>query len=255
MDTIEASETELGKLRERIAELEKANTFLEESFSEKKFASSGRMARNFAHEIRNPLTNINLAVEQLVAELPPEENTRFLLDMINRNSKRINQIISELLTSTRFADMSLSAVWVNDMLREVAAALSDKISMQKIELQTSLDPAVKDIRADKGQLIQAFEFLLTNSIEALENKDNALLQLTTALKDDDVIVTITDNGKGLSEEDAKKLFEPYFSKKQLGLGLSLTTVQNIVLNHKGSINFNTRLGEGTSFVIRLNSFL
>ena len=251
METVEVSQSERGDLRRRIEELEKANACFEDSCSEMRFASNGRIARSIAHEIRNPLTNINLAIEQLVAELPPEEHTRFLLDMINRNSNRINQIISDLLSSTRFADLKPSGMLLNETLGEVLTTLSDSMASKKIELYTKFDPAIKEIIADKTQLKQAFLNLLNNSIEATGNHPNALLTITTALQGDDVIVTIADNGKGMSEEDATKLFEPYFSKKQSGLGLSLTSVQNIILNHKGTIKFNTRLGDGTSFIICL----
>lgn len=255
MEIIKGTPAEMTNLLRTIAELENANADLEYSHSEMRFSSNGRIARTIAHEIRNPLTNINLAVEQLVAEFPPEENSRFLLDMIDRNSKRINQIISELLSSTRFADLNLSSTSPNEILKELLANLHNQLASQKVELIANFDPAVKEIMADKTQLEQAFQNLLNNAIEAMEDKPNALLSVTTALQHGEVMVSISDNGKGISEEDKKRLFEPYFSKKQSGLGLSLTTTQNIILNHKGKIKCNSKLGEGTSFVICLKSGL
>ena len=251
MEAVKGSPTELADLRMKIADLEEKNAELVDAYSEKCFASTGRIARTIAHEIRNPLTNINLAVEQLVAELPPDDNSRFLLEMIDRNSKRVNQIISELLNSTRFSDLNLSTTFPNEMLTEVLAPLSAQLLAQNIELVTNFDPAVKEIMADKDQLKQALLNLLVNSIEAMEDKRNAILSITTAQKNDEVMIAITDNGKGLSDEDEKKVFEPYFSKKQTGLGLSLTITQNIILNHKGKIKVSTKLGEGTSFIVCL----
>ncbi len=253
MEAVTVTPTELADLRRRIAELEQINAELVNACSEKRFASNGRLARTIAHEIRNPLTNINLAVEQLGAEIPADDNSRFLLDMIERNSKRINQIISELLNSTKFSDLNLSSTSPNELLHEVLAPLGARLASQHVALVTNFDPTIKQINADKDQLKQALLNLLVNSIEAMEDKPNALLSITTTQQNDEVMVSITDNGKGMSEEDEKRVFEPYFTKKHAGLGLSLTTTQNIILNHKGIINFRTTLGVGTSFTVLLNS--
>ena len=86
----------------------------------------------------------------------------------------------------------------------------------------------------------------------MAGKDAAVLQLVTEKRKDKLVITISDNGKGMDEEDAKKVFEPYFTKKQSGLGLSLTSTQNIILNNKGIIKVKTKLGEGTTFTILLN---
>jgi len=253
MEEVNATPAQMASLKRSVADLEEKNAELVDSHNEKSFASTGRIARTIAHEIRNPLTNINLAVEQLVAELPPDDNSRFLLEMINRNSKRINQIISDLLNSTRFSDLNLTTTFPNDLLNEVLAPLSARLLAQNIELVTNFDPTVNEIMADKDQLKQALLNLLVNAIEAMEDKPKAVLYITTAQKNDEVMVAITDNGKGLSAEDVKKVFEPYFSKKQTGLGLSLTITQNIVLNHKGKISVTTKPGEGTCFTICLKS--
>lgn len=244
---------ELVHLQKQVADLDEKNTDLVNTQSERRFASTGRVARNIAHEIRNPLTNINLAVEQLLAELPLEENTRFLFDMINRNSKRINQIISELLTSTRFSELHICNSSLHDLLEEILGERTEQLHAQNIEVIKTFDPAVTDIPIDRDKLKQAIENLVNNSLEAMEGKEGAKLTIATEKKEDKVILTITDNGKGMNEEDEKRVFEPYFTKKQAGLGLSLTTSQNIILNHQGLINVKTAFGEGTSFTVCLNN--
>ncbi len=243
---------EVAGLKKQVAELGEKNTDLVNSQGETKFASIGRVARNMAHEIRNPLTNINLAVEQLLAEIPEEESTRFLFDMINRNSKRINQIISELLNSTRFSELHICNSSLHDMLEEIIGERTEHWHAQKIEVIKNFDPSVTEIPMDRDKLKQAIENLVNNSLEAMEGKEGAQLKIVTEKKEDDVMLTITDNGKGMDEEDEKRVFEPYFTKKQRGLGLNLTTTQNIILNHHGLINVKTALGEGTSFTITLH---
>ncbi len=243
---------EIEHLKKQIAELTAINENLAQSHSEGRFASTGRVARTMAHEIRNPLTNINLAVEQLISESPAAENTRFLFDMISRNSKRINQIISDLLASTRFSDLNLSPTSISEVLEETLVDLTDVIQANNIEVVKNFDPAIKEVTVDRGKMKEAFLNLLTNAAEAMAGKDAAVLQLVTEKRKDKLVITISDNGKGMDEEDAKKVFEPYFTKKQSGLGLSLTSTQNIILNNKGIIKVKTKLGEGTTFTILLN---
>src|ERR1700749_836085 len=99
------------QLRERIMELRNVNKELLQMRHTEKFAATGRIARTIAHEVRNPLTNIDLAVSQLKTDISdPDENAAMLFDMINRNSKRINQLITELLNTTRFLDLTFENV-------------------------------------------------------------------------------------------------------------------------------------------------
>ena len=172
--------------------------------------------------------------------------------MISRNSKRINQIISDLLASTRFSDLNLSPTSIGEVLEETLVDLTEMFKANKIEVVKNFDPAIKEVTVDRGKMKEAFLNLLTNAAEAMAGKDAAVLQLVTEKRKDKLVITISDNGKGMDEEDAKKVFEPYFTKKQSGLGLSLTSTQNIILNNKGIIKVKTKLGEGTTFTILLN---
>src|SRR5205807_9826943 len=95
------------QLQKRIIELDNANTELTQMRRSEKFAATGRIARTIAHEVRNPLTNIDLAVSQLKTEVRDmDENSNMLFDMVNRNSKRINQLITELLNATKAIDLN-----------------------------------------------------------------------------------------------------------------------------------------------------
>src|ERR1700749_4893956 len=122
------------QLRERIMELRNVNKELIQMRSIEKFAATGRIARTIAHEVRNPLTNINLAVEQLQIELNghlPESSTT-MLDMINRNSARINSLITDLLNSTKFTELVYKKVSVNQLLDETLELAKDRILLNNI---------------------------------------------------------------------------------------------------------------------------
>ena len=107
------------QLEKQIIELHKANEETIRLKNVEKFAATGRMARSLAHEVRNPLTNISLALEQLNAELPHNDDVSLLIEMIGRNTMRINGLITELLNSTKFSQLEFSNVSINEILGEI----------------------------------------------------------------------------------------------------------------------------------------
>lgn len=244
------------QLQSRIEQLAKANTELISMRSLEKFAATGRIARTIAHEIRNPLTNINLAADQLKTELAVEnEETSFLFDMINRNSHRINQLISDLLTSTKFSELNFEKLTVNELLDEALKEAEDRIQLNEVMLLKEFQTNMPAIAVDKGKMKIALLNIIINGLESMEGRETKLLKIETSL--DSVtkkcVISITDTGSGMTEESLSKLFEPYFTSKQNGNGLGLTNTQNIILNHKGDIHVNSELGVGTSFYITLDA--
>ncbi len=242
------------ELRKRIDELAEANKELIAMRREEKFAATGRIARTIAHEIRNPLTNINLAADQLSSELPAEvDNTGFLFEMITRNSNRINQLISELLSSTKFAELNFVKTCIDDLLDETLKLAADRLLLSNVELVKSYSGETCQILVDREKMKIAFLNIIINALEAMQNKEYGKLTIETKQERDKCIVIIADNGTGMDPEDESKLFEPYFTTKQKGNGLGLTNTQNIILNHKGTINVSSVEGEGTRFIISLNT--
>ncbi|WP_431210620.1 two-component system sensor histidine kinase NtrB [Puia sp. P3] len=218
-----------------------------------KFAATGRIARTIAHEVRNPLTNINLAVEQLQAELDGSstENTDLMLTMISRNSSRINLLITDLLNSTKFTDLVYRRISINQLLDETLELAKDRLTLKNITVVKHYSDDVCDIAVDVEKMKIAFLNLIVNAIEAME-QSAGILQLKTTAKENKCVISITDNGTGLDEESLSKVFEPYFTSKTKGTGLGLTNTQNIILNHNGLISLESKKGEGTTFTIQLD---
>ncbi len=242
------------ELKERVEQLAKANTELVGMRSQEKFAATGRMARTIAHEVRNPLTNINLAVDQLKGELAEQdENTGFLFDMINRNSNRINQLISDLLNSTKFSDLTFSKISVNKLLDEALAGAEDRITLSNVVVEKKYTGQLCDILVDEGRLKIALLNIIINAVEAMEGSPVRKLLVETMAENNKCKIIITDTGSGMDEEALSKIFEPYFTSKQKGNGLGLTNTQNIILNHKGDISVQSKPGAGTSFTIILGT--
>lgn len=241
------------QLRDRIQDLDKANQSLLQMRSVEKFAATGRIARTIAHEVRNPLTNINLSVEQLQIELEngPPKNYHLLLEMISRNSNRINGLITDLLNSTKFTDLAYQRITINELLDETVELARDRIRLNDVRVTRDYMPDNCTVSVDVRRMKIALLNIIVNALEAMQPGQGALY-LKTAVSNDKCLITITDNGQGIDDETLSKVFEPYFTSKPTGTGLGLTNTQNIILNHNGSIILDSKKGVGTSFTIKLD---
>ena len=238
------------QLEKKVAELQEANKELEELRSQEKFTTTGRIARTIAHEIRNPLTNIGLASEQLKADIDQNEEAVMLLDMINRNAFRINQMISELLTSTRFAQLQHLKVDISSLLDETLELAHDRIELKQVAIKKNYLPGKHELMIDMDKMKIAFLNVIVNAIESME-KGTGVLEMSVRTENDKCIIDFKDNGMGMNEETLQRVFDPYFTTKNKGAGLGLTNTQNIILNHKGNIYVTSEPGEGTIFSIIL----
>ncbi len=239
------------ELEDRVNELNKVNIELEDLRRIEKFAATGRIARIIAHEVRNPLTNISLATEQLKEIDDQNEETDLLLTMIGRNVTRINQLVSDLLNATRIDQLEYSLVNINTLLNEALEQAQDRLELNRITVKKYYDTSICDLWVDKGKVKLAFLNIIVNAIEAMQ-KDSGVLELKTYKQADKCIIEFKDNGTGMDNETIQKVFEPYFTAKAKGSGLGLANAQNIILNHKGSIHVQSQPGKGSSFFIILN---
>jgi signal transduction histidine kinase len=238
------------QLERRVQELGALNTELLELRSIEKFAATGRISRTIAHEVRNPLTNINLATEHLRSEINPSEDTNVLFDMITRNSSRINELINDLLNATKASQLTFKKVNINEMLDQSLGFAQDRIDLKKISVNKNYAPDICEVLADVEKINIAFLNIIVNAIEAMEPEGT--LDVRTEHKNNRCVVIIADTGKGMNEESLSKLFEPYFTTKERGTGLGLTNVQNIILSHHGNIYVESEEGKGTTFTILFN---
>lgn len=223
----------------------------QEKRQQEKFVISGRIARVIAHEVRNPLTNIILAVGQFRQEdaTDPEDTTLYL-DIIERNCTRINQLVTELLQSTRMMELHLQEHPLTDLVHSSLALATDRLQLNGIRLVEDYTTETALITADDEKIRIALLNILINAIEAM-TPGKGVLTVSTSLEGKAATIRIQDNGMGIPEENKARLFDPFFTSKTKGTGLGLTSTQNIILNHKGHIQVESALGEGTTFIITL----
>lgn len=212
-----------------------------------KLSAAQRLLRTLAHEVRNPLNNIYLSLEQLAPEITSEE-PRIYFDILNRNSKRIGSLITELLDSSRPTEIVLEKVSLQSVLDETIAIASDRITLKRISLKINYPESEAIVMADPSKLKIAFLNIIINSIEAMP-EDEGSLRILVKNAPSGYTIYINDNGTGISEENLTKLFEPYYTSKPNGLGLGLASTLNILQSHKATIDVQSKLQQGTTFTI------
>jgi PAS domain S-box len=212
-----------------------------------KLGAAGRLVRTLAHEVRNPLNNITLSIEQLQQEAL-DDTVQMYLDIVSRNSKRINGLINELLNSSKQADITLNAFALQKVLDDVIDASIDRLTLKRLQLKINYPDEALFILADTEKLKLALLNIVINAIEAMTEGEGVLV-ISIGEADGMVVLTITDNGCGISEENITRLFEPYFTQKRNGVGLGLAFTLNILQAHKASIEVSSAQGEGTTFTI------
>lgn len=219
------------------------------SLRAEKLAATGRLVRTLAHEVRNPINNINLACEHLRSLELPEESSLYL-DIVGRNSGRINELINELLNSSRPSEMQMKEVTLQSVIDEIVNVSQDRISLKNIDLQVDYPNDLIFVYWDADKMVLALLNILVNAVEAIEH-NNGRISIVVKKDSDNAIIEITDNGSGISQDKIPRLFEPYYTSKRNGIGLGLASTLNIVQVHGGAIEVNSEENKFTTFNILL----
>ncbi len=214
-----------------------------------KLAATGRLVRTLAHEVRNPLSNIHMSLEQLNTLTSEEE--RVYIDIIDRNGKRINDLITELLTSSKPTEMVFDRIVLQTTVDETINIALDRLTLKQIKLKVNYPDSPCYVRADKEKLKIALLNIIINAIEAIEDLNGELV-IAVVPTDEYFSLEINDNGCGIPQENISKLFEPYFTSKRNGIGLGLASALNILQAHNAAIEVKSNVRVGTSFIISFN---
>jgi two-component system sensor histidine kinase PilS (NtrC family) len=222
----------------------------ETSRRQDRLAAIGRMAASIAHEIRNPLAAMRGSIQMLRSEMETEPSQLELMEIILRESDRLNRIITDFLNYARPRSIVQSRVDIGDLLYQTFALLrhSPEIDAnQNIVEEIPAEALVVD--ADAGQLKQVFWNLARNALQAMPNGGtlNAKIEMNSHNR---VRIAFSDTGKGMSPEQVEHLFEP-FSSTTGGTGLGLSIVYQIVRDHGGTINVRSLEGQGTTIMVEL----
>jgi two-component system NtrC family sensor kinase len=247
-------ETLENQVEERTAALKEAQAQLIQS---EKLSSLGRLAASIAHEINNPLAGILTYAKLLVRMLETgqiDEATRTTsvkhLKLVQRETERCTAIVRNLLDFARQRPLSLKDVDVTAVLDEATSLVGHQAKLKNIVIDRQIEP-VPFIQADFGQLRQAFVNIMLNGCEAMTQGGTLTITCRPTPDRKQVVAVFKDTGVGIPPDRLAKIFDPFFSTKEMGTGLGLSVVYGIVERHSGTISIQSEVGTGTTMTVRL----
>lgn len=210
-----------------------------------KLSVIGELAAGIAHEIRNPLTSIKGFLQMMKETKQVDERfVQIMLDEI----ERVNQIVTQLLVLAKPQMKAYKPFHLNDVIDYVIELFTYEAILQNVQIK--YEPRTTAIvYGDKNELIQVVVNVVKNALEAMPK--GGVLTITTEDEDDRVHLVIEDTGKGIEQERLKHIGEPFYTLKEKGMGLGLTTSMKIVHEHKGTMHIESKVGEGTKVHIVL----
>jgi hypothetical protein len=217
-----------------------------------KMASLGLLAAGVAHEVNTPLTGISSFTQMLLDQSPEGDPKTALLEKIERQTERASKIVNNLLNFARQGRASFVPVQLNDVVRDVLSLLEHQLTRARVKVRLDLSESLPEVLGDENKLQQVFLNLILNAQDAMSS--GGWLSIRTSLHRDEVAVVVSDTGQGISQEDIKRIYDPFFTTKRAGAsgtGLGLSITYGIIQEHSGQIQVESSVGQGTSFQIRL----
>jgi len=219
-------------------------------------AMLGRISAGIVHEVRNPLLAIKGAAQFLQGKFKEENEENDFASIIVEESDRINQVITHFLDYARPVKPKLQPMDITECLNRTLTLINVELRHAKIEILRDYAPDLPKVLGDEKQLGQVFLNLIINAIEAMP--DRGTLSVKTCQSGEHAEspfckIQISDTGIGMSTEEQARIFEPFYTGKEHGLGLGLAIVHEIVSEHGGTISVESEKGKGTTFTVRLPS--
>jgi len=237
------------KLRER--------EVLEKRLNEAEHLSRvGQLASGIAHEIRNPLNYISLAIDHLKAEMLPRCGDKCgelteLTDKIKEEVRRANYMVLNFMNYGRPLKLRRSLLPYPELLAKILPLVDDRMAEQHIRIEQAIEENLPPLWVDQELMRNCILNFLNNAAQAMNN--GGVIRLGANLEEGNprVRLTFADQGSGIREEDIDKIFQPYFTTKDVGIGLGLAITERIIKEHDGQITVASRPGEGTTFTVLL----
>jgi two-component system, NtrC family, sensor histidine kinase HydH len=241
-----AEELEM-RVDERTAELVETHKRL---VTQERIAALGRAAAEVAHEVKNPLAGLLLYSLHLKSKATNfSENETYLVDKIVDTINHLNSRVEEILGFARPVSLNLVAGNLTQMINDILELLRPQLTANKVEVRLSLGRQPAYAMVDEPSMRGALMNLILNAIEAMPK--GGTLNIATDQTDETLRLEITDTGRGIGEEEAKKIFEPFYTTKAQGLGLGMPYAKKIIDQHGGTMSLNSRPGEGTTISVTL----
>jgi signal transduction histidine kinase len=237
------------------ADVTEKGLLLREITKSRDLSTIGMLARWMAHEIRNPLSSLNINIELLREELGEEvqlsqkEEIHSLINFISYETLRLENNLKEFLDFNRLPPLKFEWIPLNEVLDSVVRLLRPDAQMKNARIETHFQKRLPMLKIDVSQFNLAISNLLVNSIQAVSERGDIHLYTRGSRKN--VFIIIQDNGVGISKEHLSKIFDFMFSTKPMGSGLGLSIVKKIISDHHGEITVKSEVNRGSVFRIRI----
>jgi len=219
-----------------------------------RLAELGTLTGGLAHEIKNPLSTVQLNLQLLSEDLPPEDEAygriTSRLKTVQKETSRLRDILDDFLRYAGRMELQKKPVELNDMLEELVDFLTMQAQMQRVQLRLKRSDQPITASVDDRLLKQAVLNLLINALQAMPETGGEII-LAAGRTDNMATIDVIDTGSGMDEETAGRIFDAYYSTKRSGTGLGLAICRRIVREHGGDISVSSSLGKGSDFKITI----
>jgi two-component system, NtrC family, sensor histidine kinase HydH len=240
-------------LRQAAEQLRSAHEELQNNFEGMKRAERlsalGQLSAGLAHEIRNPLASIEGAAAVVKRECQSEERRQEFLDIIQKESRRLNQLLTTFLTFARPNTPNLKVVEIEDLLDSVIVLAQHVEESGRRNLKKDVQPGLSRLECDPEQLKQVLFNLVMNAMQA--TPPGGAVMLSAREDDKEVTIDVQDQGCGISKDSLERIFDPFFTTKEAGTGLGLSTAHQIVSQHGGMLTVARNSPDGVTMRVSL----
>lgn len=212
---------------------------------------------SISHELRTPLTSIKGWAETIDDNIKDDETVQLGIDIIDRETNRLIHLVNDLLDFSKLQshriELNIDTLWLDDLLKGIYHQFAAKANQENVIMRLHLDSQEPIILADEDRLRQVLINIIDNSFKFVKGRPNAEIIIQSHMLDDQVVITIEDNGPGMSSEELVRVKEKFYkgSTKQSGTGLGLSIANEIVELHKGTLYIDSIRGIGTKVSVVL----
>ena len=212
-------------------------------------ATLGELATGLAHEIRNPLAGIAGVIEIIGRDLPASSPARAMVKDVRLEINQINRILTDLLETARPHPPQMMRSNLNTTVEHAVMLARQQVLSKPIKIEIQQAHDLREVEHDSDQIHQVVLNLLLNAVQAIDGPGTVTVKI--GQQDDCAIVTVTDTGRGMTDQQMSQIFRPFYTTRNNGTGLGLSLVRRIVDEHHGHIGVTSTLGKGSTFEVEL----